>query len=324
LVVRLSDLDIEDTGQNGDDRSHEQEVHLVAGIELDDVRWSLWRGPEEVSTVVSVVSWEAVQELGDLVMEDVLEQLSGDVDQSLGGWVWPAQGELGQESEFVQNGAGLVLALVNGLLDISSWVSDQILEVGGSISEQSLEVVSGPFDGVVQQVWVVSQGAHWDGVFLWILRITVGLGLVWDDHLRVALGSQSTGFEQVLLVEDTLSIDILSSLDVVDGTEDTVEIVPEDISEDVFGVWSSSLNLSVDVQAWVDGLGDGASGDSLGLGDMLLSEQELSVQVGDFDGVIISDGQLTISSRGDTHQSELLQVFATQSTCADHEDLELS
>lgn len=52
-----------------------------------------------------------------------------------------------------------------------------------------IEFISTPLYAMLDLVREVSEGAHWNGFFWWILRISVALSLVRDDHLRIGFGS---------------------------------------------------------------------------------------------------------------------------------------
>ena len=54
------------------------------------------------------------------------------------------------------------------------------------------------------------------------------------------------------------------------------------------------------------------------------SEQELTVQVGYFNVIIISDSDRSVWSTGETHHGHSLHIFATKSTSSDHEGLDIS
>jgi hypothetical protein len=56
--------------------------------------------------------------------------------------------------------------------------------------------------------------------------------------------------------------------------------------------------------------------------DVSLAEEELTVQVGDFNVVIVSAVHLALLTAAKTHHSECLDKFATESTSADHEGLD--
>lgn len=63
-----------------------------------------------------------------------------------------------------------------GLLNVAS-------SIVGSIVEEFTEEVSSPLDTMFDLVGEVSQGAHRDGFFRRILRISIALSFVRDNHL---------------------------------------------------------------------------------------------------------------------------------------------
>jgi hypothetical protein len=52
-----------------------------------------------------------------------------------------------------------------------------------------------------------------------ILRVSVALSLVWDNHLRVSLGTEGAGLEKRLFVPDASSVDVETSLYVVNSID---------------------------------------------------------------------------------------------------------
>lgn len=98
-------------------------------------------------------------------------------------------------------------------------------------NESTCKVVSCPLDSVLDLVREVFQGAKWNGFFGWVLRVTVTLSVLWNDHLRVALCSESSAFEQWLSIPDTLAVDVEASLDIIDGIDDEAQLFPEFIIE---------------------------------------------------------------------------------------------
>jgi len=58
--------------------------------------------------------------------------------------------------------------------------------------------------------------------------------------------------------------------------------------------------------------------------NVLLSEQELSVQIAYFDVVVVSTMNLTLGSTTNTHKSECFDVFTTKSTSTNHESIYFS
>jgi hypothetical protein len=65
-------------------------------------------------------------------------------------------------------------------------------EVSRSVYKMFIEFISSPLDAMLDLIREVSEGAHWNGFFWWILRITVALSLVRNDHLRVSFGSEGS------------------------------------------------------------------------------------------------------------------------------------
>lgn len=64
-------------------------------------------------------------------------------------------------------------------------------------------------------IWEVSEGAHWNGFFRRVLRISVALSFVRYHHLRICFGSQSARFQERFLVPNASLVDVKSCVDVV-------------------------------------------------------------------------------------------------------------
>ena len=71
----------------------------------------------------------------------------------------------------------------------------ELLGIRSSVSEEGIEMIASPLDAMFDLIREISKGAHWDGLFRWILRISVALSLVRNDHLLVSLGSKSARFK---------------------------------------------------------------------------------------------------------------------------------
>lgn len=63
------------------------------------------------------------------------------------------------------------------------WVFEELDGVLHTRAEKSVELVAAPLNAVLDLVREVSEGAHRDGLLGRILRVTVGSGLVWHNHL---------------------------------------------------------------------------------------------------------------------------------------------
>lgn len=178
---------------------------------------------------------------------------------------------------------------------VSLWVIKIGNKVAWDVNKEFVELVSAPFDAVLNLIWEVSKSAHWDGFFWWILRITVALSYVRNDHLRVGLGTKSSRFKERLLEPNAFCVDVESSLDVIDSIDNEVELFPEIIVENLFGLWANDSHIIFDIQVWVHVLSNSAGTLRFGVSDVILSEKELSVEVGDLNVVIISDRDFTFS-----------------------------
>ena len=72
----------------------------------------------------------------------------------------------------------------------------------------------------------------------------------------------------------------------------------------------------------VDVVSDLASDFTLRLANIVLSEEELSVQVRNFNVIIISDSDLSFCRATDSHKSECLDVLASEGASTDHESID--
>jgi hypothetical protein len=61
---------------------------------------------------------------------------------------------------------------------------------------------------------------------------------------------------------------------------------------------------------------------TLRLANVVLAEEELSVQVRNFNVIIISDSDLSFGRAADSHKSECLDILASESACTDHESID--
>ena len=256
IVERL--LNSEGFAKDCYNASDEVEAHLVIGIEFDHVGGSLGGRPEDSSVIVLEVSWEAVEELGDLIIEVILVELSRHIHKALEISLWPSSRKFVEEIEFVFNTTSHVAGLLELVIDKALRVFDKVGKVKGAIAEEAMEDISCPLDGMVEVVGVISEGAHRDGFLSWVLRVRIALGLEWDDHLGVALGTKGTRLNEVLVVKHALGIDVLSGLDVVNGSENAVNVVPENVGENVLCVFSDSVLHGYGIDVLVDGLGNAA------------------------------------------------------------------
>jgi len=114
-----------------------------------------------------------------------------------------------------------------------------------------------------------------------------------------------------------LAINVLSGLDVIDSVDNKVEVCPEIIVEEILVFRSNSCLTSFKIDIFVHSLSNVAGSLALILSNMFSSEQKLSVEVADFNVIIISNCAFT-SFGGETHQSKHLDEFAAQGSGSDH------
>lgn len=158
----------------------------------------------------------------------------------------------------------------------------------GCLGEQSTEQVSCPFNavkGLLREHLESTMGNL--VVVLWILLRAVALSQMRQDDLDMPFGSKRTTFEQRCLGCNASSIHVPSRSHVVQGIRDYRQPFKELISEDMF---RRCVNLvepcdDVSLQLLVHPDGSGSCSCRLWLSQMLLSEQELSIQVADLNHV---------------------------------------
>ena len=136
----------------------------------------------------------------------------------------------------------------------------------------------------------VLESTERDAFFRRINDISVADGLMRNDDLRVAFGSQGSGFEERFLEPDALAVDVLSCLDVVDCVHHEVQVVPEIIVENMFIFRADSSFEGVELDITIHLMTNFACSLALIGTDVLSSEQKLSVQVTDLDIVVVSNG----------------------------------
>mmetsp|Transcript_37635 Transcript_37635/g.67782 ORF Transcript_37635/g.67782 Transcript_37635/m.67782 type:complete len:248 (-) Transcript_37635:1851-2594(-) len=141
-----------------------------------------------------------------------------------------------------------------------------------------------------------------------------------QNNLMVALRPQRTTLQQRLRKEQTPCIRILSCLDIVQRIPTYREGVPEFIIEMILGVRAHFLFECFDVDAWIPPLYHLCTTDGLWMAHVILAEEELTRQVGHFDGIHIGNPDLSILSSSSTHQSQSLEIFTTQSPTTHQEN----
>lgn len=170
-----------------------------------------------------------------------------------------------------------------------------------------------------------------------VLRILLGaiaLSLVRNHHLHVALGAEGTALQERGLGCYAPGIDILTSCDIVEGVGDYCKPFEELVSEDMAGglvhLVQASDDVALESLVHLDCCRGCCGG--LWLAKVLLSEEELPVQVAHLDHVRIGQNNrsslkslaLILLTTSDSEHSVILQKLAANSTGANHEEAGVS
>lgn len=295
-------------------------MNRVVQIKFQSNRSPLQSTPEKFSSFFDdVVFREGAQELGNLVEENVLKDIDSQIDTDLIVLGLIGFVQISDSFEFESQSGGVLFILLYQLFDKGIGVLVELGQFCRGVSEASLEVVPGPLDGVLDLVGEVLEGAQGDGFLGWVNDVVVADGIVGDDNLGVALGSEGSTFEEGFLVPHALLVDVLSGLDIVHCVDDEVQAGEEIVVEDYFVFWADSelhaleVGLGVHLPAYL------AGGLALVAAYVLFSEQELPVEVADFDVVVVSAVHGAVSLGGQAHQGEHLDEFAAEGPGADQE-----
>jgi hypothetical protein len=147
------------------------------------------------------------------------------------------------------------------------------------VSEDTVELVTTPFNAMFNLVGEVSHRAHRDRFFWRVLNIFVTQSLVRNNHLGVCLSSKGSRFEKRLREPDAFVVYVVSSFDIVDSINNKVKARPKFFVEDVLGCWSYKNRERFSVKIVVHVFGNFARGLRLWFSNVFLAEKELTVQI---------------------------------------------
>lgn len=125
----------------------------------------------------------------------------------------------------------------------------------------------------------VLERTHGDAFLRRILGITIALGLVRYDDLRVALCPKGTTFKERFSVPDTSVVNMESCFDIVDSVNDAILGIPEVVVKDWFVLKVDTILLGFNVELFVHQLYLTGCSCAFATLDIITSEQELSVEV---------------------------------------------
>mmetsp|Transcript_38460 Transcript_38460/g.96752 ORF Transcript_38460/g.96752 Transcript_38460/m.96752 type:complete len:1041 (+) Transcript_38460:293-3415(+) len=298
------------------------EVELVVQVELGGTREALGTAPERrhhtsVLVLLGGVGRELVLQVLDTVAVLLVElgERQADARTKVGTDRVAQQGHHGTEA--LQTSADV--ALVLHLLEEAGRVGEQQQCVAGRILKVLGELSARPLDAVFDDVGEVAQRAHRDAVLVLGVRVvTVALRLVRYDDLAVGLGAERATLQQRLLVEDATRVHVATGGHVVEGVAHAVQRVPEGVVKVVLAVGADQLLVALNVHLWIHDACRVRGAHTLLLADVLLAEEELTVQVAHLDAIHVRDvNGATVGAH--THQRKALQVLAAERTTAHHE-----
>mmetsp|Transcript_41213 Transcript_41213/g.89825 ORF Transcript_41213/g.89825 Transcript_41213/m.89825 type:complete len:209 (-) Transcript_41213:1220-1846(-) len=167
------------------------------------------------------------------------------------------------------------------------------------------------------------QSAQRDGLFRRVLRITIRLSHVGQHHLRVGLGPESPRLKQRQLIPHTLLVHVQSGLDVIQSIHNEVLGGPEGVVKDGLRVVSHAVHQCLYLEVGIDFLSSCRSSVGLGLLDVPLPEKKLPIQVGYLNHVHVSDRDQPLWSCSHSHQSERLEILASERPSPNQEQLHI-
>ena len=233
---------------------------LVGRIVVGGLGEALVPTPKRLSLLIL----GAVRELLGQVEEDVTEELMEGCPRQRDGithrGAFGAHLERGDELLELRNllgdlggaSVGRLQRLTARLLDETLDVLEHLGRLLGRVGEEVLELCPSPFDTVVDQVREVAQRAHGHAAAL-IGRTAVGIraSQVRHDDVHVRARPHRPRFEQWLLIEDALRVDVQARLHVVERIAHEIEAVPKVGVEEVLRRSGHQVLLGLDVEARV-------------------------------------------------------------------------
>mmetsp|Transcript_25221 Transcript_25221/g.43551 ORF Transcript_25221/g.43551 Transcript_25221/m.43551 type:complete len:980 (-) Transcript_25221:283-3222(-) len=300
----------------GDDKA---EVKRIVRVELQRRRRPLRTGPERHAGCGDEVRGEAVQELADSVVVQLLELEARPHNAVL------ERARLGLDQarhEVVQGHTPRTRRLLLQPLEVVG-VVEVCIDVVGALPEEALEEVAGPLDGVLDGVGEVLEGADGDALLRRIVRRAVVLRQERHHHLCVALGAECAGLEEGLAEVDAAAIHVQPRLHVVQRIAHPVQRVPEVVVIHIFGLGGDADGVGEDVHGGVHPLRRLRRRRRFHFADVGLAEQELARQVRLLDGVHVRHVHRARAGP-QPHHRPVLQHLAADRARAHEEVLEVA
>ena len=156
-------------------------------------------------------------------------------------------------------------------------------------------------------------------VVLGVVLGAVALGLEGLDDLDVTLGSEGARVDEGRPGSDALLVNVESGGHVVERVADDGELLEEQLGEYVLSAGMDLVKAREDMalEGWIHLHSRSSCRLALGFAQVLLSEEELSVQVAHFDHVGVRQHDGAFGSHA--QHREVLQQLASDCACPYHE-----
>mmetsp|Transcript_75622 Transcript_75622/g.175330 ORF Transcript_75622/g.175330 Transcript_75622/m.175330 type:complete len:368 (+) Transcript_75622:1073-2176(+) len=289
--------------------------------EHDGLRRPLGTAPEKGAVTHAVFEGERVQKLRYGIMEFVLElqhcKLRAHLER-------PSP-LLKHPLDAIQPGQlGRARTLRGNLREVRRRIREEGVHLSGALYKELLEEIPSPFNRVLDGVWEVLQRTQWNGLLGWVLRVAVGLGLVWQHHLDVGLRAQCARLQKWFAKPHAAGIHVHSRLKVIQSVDCTIQGIPENIIKRVLGVVADTDLQGVHLECLIHGHGCLGCRQRFRLANVCLPEEELAVEVGNLNPVHVCDGELTLWPAASTHHSKALQELTPESAGPHKEKLHIA
>lgn len=250
----------------------------IINVEFNGFRGSFKSTPKRLSGVFNnMISWEGIQQLSNLVVEGILEEVNGQLNAGFIRSVLVSSVKSFDGLQLASQSRGVLSVLLLEAKQTLFRLIVKLLEFRRRIGKSTFKVVPSPLDGMLNLIREVFQSAERNRFFWWVLNVSITDGIVRNNNLRVALGTESSAFEKGLFVPNTLLVDILPGFDIIDSIDDKVKSCPEVIVEKLLVFFSYSQLKLFKMTLRVHSFTYSTCSFGLIFANMLFSEQELSV-----------------------------------------------
>ncbi len=160
-------------------------------------------------------------------------------------------------------------------------------------------------------------------LWLWITCFSVGLRQVRNHDLCVSLGSESSALKQRLSKKDTFAVDIQTGVNVVQSVTDSVQAAPECVVKNILRLSADLGGVGFDFHSRIHGNGSFGRRFALAVLHVPGAIQELAIQIGDLNNVVVRHQNGAFRTRAHAHASPVFQHFAANGAGTHQKVLEI-